>query len=449
MERDALQLNATIVHRRAQGKSLAFATVDCAGGSDALVIVSPDSSAATTTPLDVDPDCAHEDAWRALLAKVASNSAPAFRLQIVFELSRFTSAGGDPFPARRSCLHPGDACELVCTLSNWGDRPVVLRWRKLTTTDQVMGARPRHFALPVAPDIGDNTGFADLVMSSHEVVGKADWWESGQAIAPSKVWGTSVSVEGEDRRAERDTRTAETSERLLREYHEGEVQGKASKKLRARLFAEYLVQEFGVEVLSAGAGVLDVAGGKGLISFTLASQFGVKSTVVEPGSRRGSDSGLPKPERRRLRAQGREHLVDFVEAALDDKFVATSQGAALLAGCSMLIGMHPDEATESIVKFALAHEKPFAVVPCCVFRHLNPWRRLKSGFEVRDINDLVTYISEKANDAGGTSRTSHLGFEGRDKVVSWSLTQPAIQPVQKLNEDDVFCGVCRSDNEFF
>lgn len=29
--------------------------------------------------------------------------------------------------------------------------------------------------------------------------------------------------------------------------------------------------------------------------------------------------------------------------------------------------MHPDEATDAIVAFALEQRKPFAIVPCCVF----------------------------------------------------------------------------------
>lgn len=32
-----------------------------------------------------------------------------------------------------------------------------------------------------------------------------------------------------------------------------------------------------------------------------------------------------------------------------------------------VVGMHPDQATDAIVDFALACSKPFAVVPCCVF----------------------------------------------------------------------------------
>ena len=45
----------------------------------------------------------------------------------------------------------------------------------------------------------------------------------------------------------------------------------------------------------------------------------------------------------------------------------------------VIIGMHPDQATESIVDMALKYRKPFAVVPCCVFSHENPHRRLKDN----------------------------------------------------------------------
>ena len=45
---------------------------------------------------------------------------------------------------------------------------------------------------------------------------------------------------------------------------------------------------------------------------------------------------------------------------------------------NIIIGMHPDQATEPIVDMALKYQMPFAVVPCCVFAHENPHRRLKS-----------------------------------------------------------------------
>ena len=36
--------------------------------------------------------------------------------------------------------------------------------------------------------------------------------------------------------------------------------------------------------------------------------------------------------------------------------------------------MHPDQATGSIVEFAMENHKPFAVIPCCVFPRLFPNR---------------------------------------------------------------------------
>ena len=38
-----------------------------------------------------------------------------------------------------------------------------------------------------------------------------------------------------------------------------------------------------------------------------------------------------------------------------------------MSSCSVVVGMHPDQATEAIVDFALCENKPFAIVPCCVF----------------------------------------------------------------------------------
>lgn len=46
----------------------------------------------------------------------------------------------------------------------------------------------------------------------------------------------------------------------------------------------------------------------------------------------------------------------------------------LLPNCSAIIALHPDEATGSIVEFAVKHRIPFVVIPCCVFSRLFPMR---------------------------------------------------------------------------
>ena len=82
-------------------------------------------------------------------------------------------------------------------------------------------------------------------------------------------------------------------------------------------------------------------------------------------------------------------------------------------------GMHSDEATEDIVDMALLHDKPFAIVPCCVFAHLAPGRRLPAldgegeGEIVRDINQFVRYLKAKSP----RIVEALLPFEGRNKVL--------------------------------
>lgn len=70
--------------------------------------------------------------------------------------------------------------------------------------------------------------------------------------------------------------------------------------------------------------------------------------------------------------------------------------AGLLASCSILVGMHPDEATEAIVDLAVAARKPFALLPCCVFPSRFHSRRLPDGREVRTHADLCEYLVLKA-----------------------------------------------------
>jgi hypothetical protein len=51
---------------------------------------------------------------------------------------------------------------------------------------------------------------------------------------------------------------------------------------------------------------------------------------------------------------------------------------------SLVLGMHPDEATEDLVDLVLAHDKPFALVPCCVFWRRDPHRKTPTGKAVRN-----------------------------------------------------------------
>lgn len=100
-----------------------------------------------------------------------------------------------------------------------------------------------------------------------------------------------------------------------------------------------------------------------------------------------------------------------IASHLDEGFLAAH--AELLQTCSVLIGMHPDQATEPIVDVALRLGKPFAVVPCCVFGHENRHRRLKDGGKVVTTEEFVRFLVEKKEGV----KTEWLGFEGSNAVV--------------------------------
>ena len=96
---------------------------------------------------------------------------------------------------------------------------------------------------------------------------------------------------------------------------------------------------------------------------------------------------------------------------------------AELLACDVLVGMHPDQATEPIVDFCLRSGKPFAVVPCCVFPELFPGRVVvrddddagdeEEGREVREYGEFVRYLAQKHPDA----KIAYLPFQGRNRVV--------------------------------
>jgi len=81
---------------------------------------------------------------------------------------------------------------------------------------------------------------------------------------------------------------------------------------------------------------------------------------------------------------------------------------------SMFVGMHPDQATHPIVDAALRGNKPFAVVPCCVFGDEFQDRICPSTKSYcSNYDELVEYLMSRnigiANE--------FLKFSGRNQVV--------------------------------
>ena len=125
-------------------------------------------------------------------------------------------------------------------------------------------------------------------------------------------------------------------------------------------------------------------------------------------------------------------------------------GTALAREASLVVGMHPDEATEDIVDAAIAARTPFAVVPCCVFSRLFSNRRLRGGAFVTTHAQLCEYLLAKHPNA----RVADLPFAGKSRVVYVdryeasevpSPSQPAAEP-QRQSAGAV-CVPCAAEPE--
>ena len=153
--------------------------------------------------------------------------------------------------------------------------------------------------------------------------------------------------------------------RAYDDAHEGDplnIDEKYNKSLRNSEFANFLVDKFGLENIKKGF-VLDIAGGKGLVSFFLTTLYGIRCKIIDP---RGAS--LPKSRRKELKKKK-------IQIEEDRKMFTLDTCDELIKGCSLIVGMHPDEATVDIVDVALAKKINFAVVPCCVFHNKFPDRK--------------------------------------------------------------------------
>ena len=236
--------------------------------------------------------------------------------------------------------------------------------------------------------------------------------------------------------------------------------------------ADYTLYRRAVDTLNRGTGVVDVAGGSGHLSMAL-GLAGIRSTVVDPRENVGK---LPHRDRKvwKQAVRARENVDDShcgpwkltnasisatkenddppyptgklgkmrycqpviqfqahrawfgtPPSGVDASFrhpdqmelpVCGSQ-SALLAQCSAIVALHPDEATDAIVDTAVARRLPFLLVPCCVFFRLFPHRRKRGSLNepVSTYDDLLDYLGAKENSIQRVT----LPFEGKNTLL-WS-----------------------------
>ncbi|KAI9225637.1 MAG: hypothetical protein DHS80DRAFT_25979 [Piptocephalis tieghemiana] len=194
---------------------------------------------------------------------------------------------------------------------------------------------------------------------------------------------------------------------------------KKRKSGRALIFAQWIHQTFASSPNHSIERVLDVAGGKGLVGLELEGTFNLPSTLIDPRERI-----LPKWTLRALGDRGlnvhwKGWFVDPPSQELEELLQASSSSSSSSSSpprTTLLVGLHPDQATEAIVDIGLRLGLPWAIVPCCVFPSLFPGRRSPvDGEEVTTTEQFIEYLMAK--DAG--IQHAYLPFEGRNRVLYW------------------------------
>jgi len=163
------------------------------------------------------------------------------------------------------------------------------------------------------------------------------------------------------------------------------------KQERHRVFARWIVETFGVDHV-----VLDVAGGKGHLSQCLLELGVSKVVLIDPVPRVEESSSI--------------HII--AEGLVGDGSNLLPLYPALRE-VSLIVGMHPDQATEPAVDLARRLSLPWAVIPCCVMPSLFPGRLQSNGLPLRSYSRFCEYLRFKSD----FSEQQQLPFIGRNTVI--------------------------------
>lgn len=144
---------------------------------------------------------------------------------------------------------------------------------------------------------------------------------------------------------------------------------------RAAEVVRWLIAQFGIDKLRT-EGVIDIGGGRGELCARLAHCHEIPCLLIDEChlSLDAVQHILKTRVAPKLPRVYREKIVAADRSARIDRLVRICHGTfpsgVELPAEGILIGLHADGATEAIVDVALHQHMSFAVVPCCVLRHL-------------------------------------------------------------------------------
>jgi hypothetical protein len=208
------------------------------------------------------------------------------------------------------------------------------------------------------------------------------------------------------------------------------------------------------DTLQADDVILDIAGGNGELSARLLFCHQFRVILIDPRPTNILKTfqihvlpRLPKKHQERFRHRWEtnpQSIHDMVTSRYQQLEIMFQEETVLsnptlyhaVQTCKLMVGLHPDEATESIVDIAKTYGKPFVVIPCCVFPNFNPHRVLldpkqNTTIPVRTHAQFCDYLLTKDT----RFRREILSFQGRNVAIVWDGQQQQEEQVQQqLNQ---------------
>ena len=270
--------------------------------------------------------------------------------------------GDDAWPFADFSLLPIEGEETAAASTTTAARTNVAADRRA-----VKGERRRRAKELAERAAGRGTGAAVVRLRTRPGAVISDTTRDGKAMLPVDPGGyLGMESQGTHMTAPRFERDQPADDSAAAEGRgEEEGGGHVSESVQAKeqrhsVFAAWLVRTYGLEVLSTGAGVLDVGGGKGGVCAAL-GEMGIPTVLLEPCPRDTTGSGVSEGE-----GAGEDAAVDGDKAPRFEMIVASLEGDgssllvegdvsdahadavrtdALLRSVSMVVGMHSDQAT--------------------------------------------------------------------------------------------------------
>ncbi len=210
------------------------------------------------------------------------------------------------------------------------------------------------------------------------------------------------------------------------------------KAQRNETFANFIVNQFNKEIcpslnLSTGNGIFDIAGGRG----DLCRELLKYDTIVKQVSLIDPRPVIP-PKKNRYNNNHKKELSSIqnicfkhFQCEYNRQFI--NENKEFLSNCSLFVGMHPDQPTELIIDSAFEMNKPFCIVPCCVYPSLFPDRKISTGQGVKRYSSFIQYLLEKDD----RIQSKKLNFQGRNIVLYWFPSDKKQKGTKRNHDNDI------------